>query len=513
VKLRVSVCRRRSCRGVAGDQWSSIAALCNGVRVAATPVRPRTRRRLAIAVALVFALGATIGVLLARGGEEPPLAPARGPTGDPLAWRPGQDPRFEERAAAGESHVLYEKSPGGATATARRVERWRPLIEAAAARHGVAPENLEALVFLESAGRPEVCAGDVEGACGLTQILAGTATDLLDMRVDLAESERLTRLIVRAERRGRADKMRRLLAQRREVDERFVPRAAIEGAGRYLAFARERLRRDDLALESYHMGVGNLENALAAFGEGRVSYARLYFDSTPLRHARAYSRLSTLGDDSATYLWRLYGAREIMRLYRSDPASLARLEQLHGRKATAEEVLHPRSETEVFATPVDLGQARETDEILPLPSNAAELSLRVDRGMGALARGLGQPRSLYRGLRPEALTMLVYIAAGVREIAGPGKLIVTSTVRDETYQARLVRRNIQATPAYSLHTTGYAFDIERRYPSRKHAVAFQFMLDRLQALNMITYAVEPQAIHVTVSGDARVLEELLGRVE
>jgi hypothetical protein len=133
--------------------------------------------------------------------------------------------------------------------------------------------------------------------------------------------------------------------------------------------------------------------------------------------------------------------------------------------------------------------------------------------MGSLARGLGQPRSLYRGLRPEALAMLVYIAAGVREIAGPGRLIVTSTVRDEAYQARLVRRNIQATRAYSLHTTGYAFDIERRYPSRKHAVAFQFMLDRLQALNMITYAVEPEAIHITVSGDARVLESLLGRVE
>jgi hypothetical protein len=485
--------------------------------VAATSVRPRSRRRAAVAIALVFALGAAIGVLLAAGGDggdPPPLEPARGPVLDPLAWRAGQDARFEERAAAGESHVLYEKSPGGAIETARRVERWRPLIEAAAARHGVAADDLEALVFLESAGRPDVCAAnDVEGACGLTQILAGTATDLLDMDVDVAESERITRLIIRAERRGRADKVRRLLAQRRAVDERFSPRAALDGAGRYLTFARERLGRDDLALESYHMGVGNLEGALEAYGAGRVSYARLYFDSTPLRHERAYSRLATLGDDSATYLWRVYAAREIMRLYRSDRASLARLAELHGNKASAEEVLHPRSETDVFSTPVELGAAHESEEILPLPANAAELSLRVDRGMGALARGLGQSRSLYRGLRPEALAMLVYIAAGVREIAGPGKLIVTSTVRDEAYQARLARRNIQATRAYSLHTTGYAFDIERRYPSRRHAEAFQFMLDRLQALNMITYAVEPEAIHVTVSGDARVLEDQLRRVK
>ena len=38
-------------------------------------------------------------------------------------------------------------------------------------------------------------------------------------------------------------------------------------------------------------------------------------------------------------------------------------------------------------------------------------------------------------------------------------------------------------------------------------------LHRLVALDMIAYAVEPDAIHVTVSGDARVLLPLLDRVE
>jgi hypothetical protein len=482
--------------------------------VAGKPVRTRNRRRLALVVALVFVVGAAIGLLLATGGEPEPLEPGRGPAGDPLAWRPGQDATFEQRAAAGESHVLYEKSPGGVVATARRVERWRPLVEASAQRHGVAPDDLEALVFLESAGRPEVCAGDVEGACGLVQILSGTATDLLGMRVDVAASERLTRRIARADSRGQASLARRLRARRRAVDQRFAPARAIEGAGRYLEFARDRLRRDDLALESFHMGVGNLEGALDAYGEGRVSYARLYFDSTPLRNADAYGRLARLGDDSATYLWRLYAAREIMRLHREEPEVLAGLQELHSNKATAEEVLHPVTETKVLSSPAALSRARDDDEILPLPENAAELYISVDKGMGELAPRLGEERSLYRGLRPEALAMLVYIAAGVHEIGGSGRLNVTSTVRDQEYQARLVRRNIQATRAYSLHTTGYSFDIERKYRSRKQAVAFQFMLDRLQALNMIAYAVEPDAIHITVSGDARVLEELvLERVE
>jgi hypothetical protein len=202
-----------------------------------------------------------------------------------------------------------------------------------------------------------------------------------------------------------------------------------------------------------------------------------------------------------------------MRLHRDDPIELARLEDLHSRKATAEEVLHPRSETEVFDDPGELIEARKDEDIVPLPENAAELHLRVDPGMGSLARRIGQPRSLYRGLRPEALAMLLYIAAGTHEIGGSGRLNVTSTVRDGTYQRRLVERNVQATRAYSLHTTGWAFDIERKYRSRRQAVAFQFMLDRLQALDMIAYAVEPQAIHITVSRDAKVLTPYLGRVE
>jgi hypothetical protein len=447
-------------------------------------------------VAAVFLVGIGIGLLLAGGGEKP-LAPGRGPEGDPLAWQPGKDATLANRAAAGESHVLYAKSPGGAIATARRVARWRPLVEAAARRHGVPPDDLEALVFLESAGRPQACASSgLSGACGLTQILAGTATGLLGMHVDLAASRRLTRRI-------RRHPSPRLIARRARVDERFAPRKAIEGAARYLEIARGHLQRQDLALESYHMGIGNLQRALGAYGSGNVSYARLYFDSTPLRHSSAYGVLSSLGDDSATYLWRLYGARQIMALARRDPAELARLQYLHGRKATAEEVLHPFSQTKVFRTPLDIDRAGLVP--LPDPKKAAELHLRVDPGMGVLSR---KPET-YRALRPEAMALLVYLAAGVHEIGGPGSLNVTSTVRDLTYQRRLLKSNVEATHAYSLHTTGFAFDIERLYRSRKQALAFQFMLDRLQALDMIAYAVEPRAIHITVSSDAKVLEPLL----
>jgi len=134
--------------------------------------------------------------------------------------------------------------------------------------------------------------------------------------------------------------------------------------------------------------------------------------------------------------------------------------------------------------------------------------------LGKLAGPLGVDRSLYRALRPEALATLIYLSGRVQAITRThGKrgrrqsLTVTSAVRDRAYQAALVGRNGEATPAYSLHTTGYSFDILRDYADDRQAAAFQFALDRLKALGLIDYAVEPAAIHVTVSNRA---DRLLG---
>ena len=69
------------------------------------------------------------------------------------------------------------------------------------------------------------------------------------------------------------------------------------------------------------MGVGNLQNVVEAFGgEEDTPYAELYFDSSPLRHAKAWDLLAGLGDDSSTYLWRVEAAKDIMRRFREDPA-------------------------------------------------------------------------------------------------------------------------------------------------------------------------------------------------
>jgi hypothetical protein len=461
------------------------------------------QRRLAILLAVVVVVAGAVIVLLGSSSEpDGPrrLAPGRGATDttrDPLAYDADRRADFEARAAAGLSHVLYAKSPGGVLATAERVQKLRPTIEDVAKRAHQDPDTLEAIVLLESAGRPEVAASDdLRSAVGLTQILAQTATGLLGLKVDVAKSEQLTRRIARSTSFTRIAKLK---AQRRKVDERFDPRKALEATTRYLDFARQNLNgRDDLAVESYHMGVGNLQRALKAYGNADIPYAQLFFDSTPVRHAKAWSILAALGDDSSTYLWRIGAAKNIMKLYRDDPKKLAAQAALEA-SPSGERVLRPAATTPAF--PDDA--AIKGDDLYLVsdrePFDNGTPALRLS----AALRG-GPPRS--HVLRLPAIALLRYLALATRDTSGTAPLVLTAATRSVQAEERDTRGAFAAETPPSTHTTGYSFDISRRYRSPAQAQALQFWLDRLTALDIIRWVREPTVIHVTVGPRARALE-------
>jgi hypothetical protein len=439
-------------------------------------------------------------------------------SGDPLAWSSENSDELAARATLGTSHVVYEKSPGGVVATAERTVKWRQRIEQAAKPAGVDPKTLEAIVFLESAGRSQVMAdGTPNSASGLTQIIPSTATDLLGMKVDLAQSNALTRQINRAADKGKPELVSRLIEQRQAADERFDPKLALEGAARYLQIATDRFGSEELAVVSYHMGIGNLENVIAAYtgddagpvaatvAENDVDYSRLYFDSSPQNRRAAYELLAGFGDDSSLYSWRVRASKKILAEYRRDPAELEASAALATAKATLEETYHPEEETEVFETADDVADATGDGELVRVPSDRS-FGFRLARQAGELAEELDVDPQTYRVLRPEALAALTYLAGKVRAVSGEQKpLTVTSATRDLEYQDLLVGVNPEATTEYSLHTTGWSFDIRRKYASDRQARAFQFALDRLRAHAILDYAYEPAAIHVTVSENADVL--------
>ena len=416
-------------------------------------------------ILIVLAVAAAGWFLLLQDDDPPAYSPVN-LNDDPWAYTEDREPEFETRAAAGHSHVIYVKSPGGIVATARRVERWRPQIEEAAQASGVDADLVEGMVLLESAGRPDARASDdLEGAVGLTQILAQTATGLLGMQVDVDESERLIRKLGRARGPNQAARIRARLVK---VDERFDPEKALAATGRYLKLAMDEVGREDLAVVSYHMGIGNLQQVLGAYGHEEAGYTQLYFDASPDREPRAYRLLAGLGDDSKTYLWRVLASRELMRLYRDDRAKLERLATLQTAAGSGELVLHPPNRTESFGSREDVDRALGDGELRPV-------------GRGAL--------------RPEAHALLAYIRDGVRNVSGvKAPLKVVRTVR----------------PDAGIHATGYAFDISRDYANGRQAEAFQFMLDRLQALNLIAWTRDTDTIHITASSEGRRLLRVEG---
>ena len=453
-------------------------------------------------VAAGVALAIVVAVLATSGGGRPRLPlpgvgrPAK--AGDPFAYVASRQGDFEARAVAGSAHVLFTKSPGGVLATAARVAALRPLINAAAAGTGVDPNTLEALVFVESAGRSNVIAGnDAADAAGLTQILAQTGQSLLGMHVDLARSRKLTAQITRAAGNGQPGKMARLQRRRASIDDRFNERLALAATVRYLRLAQQRFGRADLAVESYHMGIGNLQHVLDEYDGGHpVPYVQLYFDTALDHHSTAFNTLSGFGDDSSLYYWRILGAAQIMRLYRTDRRVLERLISLQTSTDSAAAVLHPPGTTRAFANPDALYRAYASKRLLALPSNARALGLAYSPEMGSLAKSVGASRAAYRGLRAPALDLLVELAARVRALSGGATpLRVDSTVVDGRYLQQLG----DSDPA---PTTGYTFTIARRYVRPSQAVAFQAMLDRLQALNLIAWERFSGVIEVTVASDA-----------
>ena len=485
--------------------------------------------------ALVLAV-ITIAVALLRGDDSLPAAPEPTPAApkpgappydatafQPFAYDPQDEDEFLARGSRGMAHVVYELSPGGVERSVRRTERWRDEVEDAAAGSPVDPDHLEAMLFLESAGRPTVMAdGTPNSATGLMQIIPSTATALLGMHVDLARSLEINGELAREHRRAqisRKAKKRRaarrevhkLLRERRVVDERFDPRKSLAGAVRYLTIAGRRFGREDLAIASYHMGIGNLKTVIDTYVAPRararttwrtvdrydLSWPRLYYDSSPTRNPRTWDLLTTLGDDSRHYLFKVLASREILRLARNDPDELERQNELQTAKASAEEVLRPESRYPPYEDDEDLRFAYKREELVPLPDAPKRLAFRPSRKMGSLARRLDQPKILYRGLRPEALATLLYIAKEYRRLAGHGTLRVTSTVRDVPYQDLLLETNIQATSEFSLHTTGFAIDIAK--PRAESAL--RFLLERLEVLDVIAWVEEPGAFHLTVGRD------------
>jgi hypothetical protein len=267
---------------------------------------------------------------------------------------------------------------------------------------------------------------------------------------------------------------------------RMRPAAQLRATVRRLERTRRALGRLDLAVASYHLGV------------------------RPLRHVRSYASFyfrTPLQGPAFDYYWKVLAAERVLRLYRHDRAALRYEQRLQLKKNSAEEVLHPRPSTLQFRTRAAIARAVRAHVLVPIPWDWHRTHIRVSPLLGQLAP---RHRRLYASLRPAALHILLYIG---NELRAYRPLLLTSAVRDDEYQRRLTQINPVATRAYSMHTTGYAFDILRSFHSGAQKRTFFRVLERLQAVNAIAYIPEFAAMHIAVASDAPAKLALLRSVE
>ena len=166
------------------------------------------------------------------------------------------------------------------------------------------------------------------------------------------------------------------------------------------------------------MGIGNLQGVLRLYGDDdAVLRPRLLrLDARPATPT-CQRRLASFGDDSSNYLWKLHAAREIMRLYRTDrgaaraPAGAPDGEEL-GRGGAAPARLDARASP----TPTRCARRRTTATIRAFPDDPAVTGLARDARHGRARRAGRRRAGLYRGLRPEALAMALYIGAQTRAL-------------------------------------------------------------------------------------------------
>ena len=408
------------------SEWRSSTTAHEAVR---SRRRTAGRRRLAVAGAALATLIALVVVavilITAPGKSGPPPLPLPGigqpaKPGDPFAYVADREPDFVARATAGSDHVLFVKSPGGVLATAARVSALRPEIDRAVAGTAIDPSLVEALVFVESAGRPSVIAGaDPADAAGLTQILAQTGP----VAARHARRPRAQPAPDRPDRRrvgAWPGRPRRASATGARQHRRSLRPA--QGAGRDGPLPGDRraaLRRDGTSRSSpttwgsatcRPCSTTTTQDARCRMPSS-TSTPRPTTMRPPSRSSRgsATTPRSTTGACSERSGSCACTGPTGPRWSGSSPC------RPRPTRTPRSSILRPA--TAPSPAPMQLDRAYATRAILPLPANAASLGLRYDAGIGALAHRLGFTPALYRGLRPPALDLLIALAARVRALS------------------------------------------------------------------------------------------------
>ncbi len=448
---------------------------------------------------------------------------------------------LEKRAITSRKGMILGVMPDPVDA-AERIKLLRPVFATAKLPAGAETEDVAALCYLESGGKWDAMAL----AAGVAQFMPSTARGY-GLRVNNRQAKRLLgqRVVLRRQLRikeaiaaSRGEianiavvKLRRQIEALEStlirVDQRFDVEKAIPAMAQYLGDHFAHYGRWDFTLASYHAGQGNIDRVLRLYVQDKkwqwlgakktiathkLSWTQVVFESVPSIAPRAYTKLRGLLDQSWDYYWRIKAARELLSLHRQNPTGFQELvATFHNRIRRWQ--LAPELQWYAKGSPIvrewttweDLQRSYQTGELVRFPDGErfeALFGIEVSRGIGSHASNT-VPREVYRGMRPEAAGLALYLGGAFRKETGnhQARLVLTSLVRSLAYQE--IFRNKGMSPSeYSCHCAGLSFDIApQKTPQEKKIL--ELVLQDLLYRGAIAWYKEGSHYHLTLSPGAR----------
>jgi hypothetical protein len=333
--------------------------------------------------------------------------------------------------------------------------------------------------------------------------------------------------------------MQQLILKRRGVDERYDPAKAIRVQTRYLVRLARAYGSVDWALQAYHGGEGGVSRTVAYYlGDRRrlftstegairgmlasrggpvvrvrpqLSYADLYFGTTPRTHPQAFGYLFGRSDDHRYYWWKVLMAERAIALYRRDPEEFRRQWQALRPGQRMEAAWYPRPEDLSFRDVAALRQSYDEGTLVRVPGDLYSRGV----ALGPIAALDAANGYHYKGLRPEAMGALLQLAALYCRHGGKAPLRLLSLTQTEQYAALLSARypirppKEPVNPAdipVDLHPTGLVFDLARPATAWDRKV-LEYALGQLSDRGAIYWLMEyergPSRYHICPSPEHR----------
>jgi hypothetical protein len=176
------------------------------------------------------------------------------------------------------------------------VKQYRQTVETYSKARNVNPNYIMGMIFVESKGDKEAY-NTTTGATGLLQFLTDTAKDF-------------------------------------NISNRNSPTKSINGATKFISHYKKYLGKEDFAVESFHMGYGNMCHLIDLFSHPErykehpkeiiinknLTYPKLYFKIKQDANSEMYKFLfNELEDQSAEYYFKVLAATSLLKVY-NNPA-------------------------------------------------------------------------------------------------------------------------------------------------------------------------------------------------